>query len=205
MNCQRCKATITEQTCSLYRNRCVPCFNRLFIPRLKRFCSETLPFFALLLVIPAFAAFHLLLKLWHTIAPVPFRRSEIIRRMTPHFGLAGAIEYVNGLKNGFHEGIPRRVCFCGTHTIRSPQMTSVPPLCYIIGREDGAKLRRNSKQLKLILDQRCSAPYQCTLTKPASPKTGRGRAGITILPLQRKNKKTHIRQAAANFTRQQIQ
>lgn len=197
MNRQRCKATITEQTFSHYRNRCVPCFNRPIIRSLKRFCSETLPFLALLFfVIPAFVAFHLALKLWHTIGPVPFRRSEIARRMTPHFGLAGALEYVKGLKKGFHGGIPRRVCFCGTHTRHSLQETSVPPLCYTIGREDGIKLRGNSKQLEQILDQRCSSPYQCKLTKPPSPKPTRLRSGITLPPLHRRKGQAKARWCA---------
>jgi hypothetical protein len=203
MNCQRCGTTITEQTFSIYRRRCVPCFNRLPIARLKKFCSERLPFLALFFVIPVASAYHLLLRLWHIIAPVPFKRSEIIRLMTPHFGLSGAVKYVNGLKRGFHEGIPRRIC--GTHTIRNPkEITSRWP-CYTIGREDGAKLRRNSKQLQQILDLRCSAPYQSKSTKPESPKSDKGRAGIKIGRLQRKHTRTHIRQTTANLAKQQTQ
>src|SRR6266536_3162900 len=188
MNCQRCGTTITEQTFSIYRRRCVTCFNRLPIPRLKKFCSETLPFLALFFVIPVASAYHLLLRLWQIIAPVPFKRSEIIRLMTPHFRLSGAVEYVNGLKKGFHEGMPRLVC--GTY-LRAKKITSRSP-CYTIGREDGAKLRRNSKQLQQILDLRCSAAYQSRSTKPESPKSDKRRAGIKIGRLQRKNTRTHI-------------
>ncbi len=177
MNCQRCASTITEQAFSFYRGRCMPCFNRLFIRRFKSLCSDTVPFllvlFFVIFVIPVAAALDLLLRLWKTIARVPFRRSVIIDLMTPHFGLAGAIEYANGLKKGFDEGALARVSVCGTHTIRKPKKIPEPSLCYTVGCEDGKKLRRNSKRLQQILDLRCSTPFQSNSKKPKSPNSDR--------------------------------
>ena len=173
MNCKRCGKTITEHTFRLYRKRCVPCFNRLPMQRLKNLCSETLPILAMILALPILAVFHCLRKLWHTIAPVPFRRSEIISRMTPHFGPAGAIQYVNGLKKGFHKRIPRRVCYCGTHTIRTNSKTPDLTLCQTIGREDGARLQLKPMQLQKILDQRCSKPYKSRSRSPRRKLIGK--------------------------------
>lgn len=157
MNCQRCGKPITEQTFAIYARRCVPCFRRMPFQRVRLFFTEGEFLFVLgLLLIPVFIACASIRRLWHRVRPVPFKRREIIRLMTPHFGIDGATDYVNGLRRGFLDGHSLRRCgyICAHQLVKSPSR------CNIIGREDGACLRRAPKRLPQILDRRCSAPFR---------------------------------------------
>lgn len=162
MNCKRCGKPITEQTFALYARRCVPCFHRLPFQRVCWFFTEALPIIlGVVLLAPAFIVYAFLRRLWHRFAPVPYRRSEIIRLMTPHFGSNGATKYVNGLRHGFFERRSIRRCNYLSGAPRSKHQSATQrSRCYTIGREDGAWLRRAPKQLQQILDRRCYAPYR---------------------------------------------
>jgi hypothetical protein len=103
MNCRRCGKSITEYTFAHHARRCV----RLF------FTEGEFVFILGLFLIPIFIAYELIRELWQTLRPVPFKRHEILRLMSPYFGVSGATEYVNGLKCGFVERPYLRRCGYG--------------------------------------------------------------------------------------------
>ncbi len=165
MNCHRCGKPITAQTFKIYRNRCVPCSKHRLIPRIQKFSRETLTILTVIILLPPIIVFELVRRSWCMVAPLPFRRNEIIRMLSSHFGTTGAIEYVNGLRYGYHEGLRKRPCCSGIHSDQP-----VLSICFTIGRDDGGRLRRDPKQLRRILDQRCSAPYKRKSRKRALPR-----------------------------------
>ena len=179
MTCKRCGTTITEQTYSIYWKRCVPCFNRLPIQRLKKFCDYAVPFLVGLLFLPVYLTFYILRRLWRLISPVPFKRSEILRLMTPHFGCDGAIEYADGLRNGFQEGSLQR----RSSRIQLPKSKNIDEAAHIfsIGREDGYALRRHPNNLKHILERRCKDPLRNKLRKRVTSKRNKRLSGISLI------------------------
>jgi hypothetical protein len=131
MKCQRCGKSITEYTFAHYVRRCVPCFQRMPLQRVRSFFTED-GFVVLvgLFPIPVFLLYELVRQLWQKVRPVPFKRHEILRLMTSHFGIEGATEYVNGFRCGFVERPSLK--HCGTHHSRQSR-------AYIAGREDGTR------------------------------------------------------------------
>jgi hypothetical protein len=102
-----------------------------------------------LFLIPVFLIYELVRQLWQNVRPVPFKRHEILRLMTSHFGIESATEYVDGFRYGFVERSSLKVC--GTRHSRQSH-------AYVAGRKDGAWLRRAPDRLQQILARRCSAP-----------------------------------------------
>jgi hypothetical protein len=114
MKCQRCGKSITEYTFSYYARRCVPCFQRMPLQRVRLFFTggEFVVVVGLFLI-PVFLVYELVRQLWQNVRPVPFKRHEILRLMTSHFGIDGATEYVDGFRYGFVERSSLK--HCGTH------------------------------------------------------------------------------------------
>src|SRR6266481_4088830 len=102
--CQRCGKSITEYTFAHYDRRCVPCFQRMPLQRVCLFFTGG-EFVVLvgLFLIPVFLVYEQVRQLWQIVRPVPFKRHEILRPMTSHFGIERATEYVNGFRCGFVE------------------------------------------------------------------------------------------------------
>jgi hypothetical protein len=180
MTCRSCGTTITEQTFTIYRKRCVPCFNRFPIPHLKEFCEFSVVLVGLLLYFPVYITFRAFRRLWRSICPLPFKSTEIVRLMTPHFGYAGAIKYLSGLKNGFQEDSHLKRCCCVSH-ISSRKKAATPSIFYAIGQEDGTMLRRRPRQVQQILERRCSAPYKNKSRNKITIKRDNRQRGITFV------------------------
>ena len=191
MICKGCGTTITEQTFSIYRKLCLPCFRRLPIQRLKAFCDYAVPFLVLVLFLPVFVFSHIFRRLWRSFLPLPFMRAEILQLMTPHFGYGGAIKYADGLKRGFQDYSPQRRHYC--HHIPKFRNTSASSLFFTIGRKDGAVLRRDPKQLQKILDRRCSAPYKNKPRKQRRFNRDKHLPSITLVLSKAKIRRLHPR------------
>src|SRR5205814_629708 len=131
------------------------------------------------------------------------------RRMTPHFGADGAMDYFNGLRHGFLGSHSFRMCGY-RRADRSAQSLS---RCNIIGREVGAWLRREPKRLRQILDRRCSDPFRTkspakifSIEKQIEKTFNLPRGSLEIsrrkFPPRRKNRVIVRRQASCSHLRE---
>jgi hypothetical protein len=129
-----------------------------------------------LFLIPVFLFYELLRQLWQNVRPVPFKRDEILRLLTSHFGIEGATEYVDGLRYGFIERPSLKHCGHGRSLSSVGIRHSRESRAYIAGREDGAWLRRAPDRLRQILDRRCSAPMHLKADRSALLRCAKGAA-----------------------------
>lgn len=175
MNCESCGKSITEYTFVNYAQRCIPCFQRMPLQRVRLFFTHGgFDVLVALFLIPFFLLYEIVRLFWQMVRPVPFKRDEIYVLMTPHYGTEGAKKCIRGFRYGFVER-PSRHCGCRRKVDSVDIRRSRESLAYIAGREDGAWLRRAPKQLQHILARRCSAPVHLRNTAELSGPRGRRR------------------------------